>query len=218
MTETRKHPLRGLLVAQFFGAFNDNAWKLSVAFLAMRAVETELEKQTQITLAFVALTVPLILFSLPAGVLADRISKRSVILSMKALEVALMAAATVVLLLFNPADPADGLGRVLALVVLGLMGVQSALFSPAKYGILPEILPHTRLSSGNAQLQMWTMLAIIGGTAAAGALLAVTVTRVWLLGAALTGFARRRAHGNQTNRFSDKNRRAVETPFRRLPC
>ncbi len=29
------HPLRGLLVAQFFGAFNDNAWKLFVALLAI---------------------------------------------------------------------------------------------------------------------------------------------------------------------------------------
>ena len=30
------HPLRGLLIAQFCGAFNDNAWKLMVALLGIR--------------------------------------------------------------------------------------------------------------------------------------------------------------------------------------
>ena len=30
--------LRGLLIAQFFGAFNDNAWKLMVALLGIRQV------------------------------------------------------------------------------------------------------------------------------------------------------------------------------------
>ena len=36
-----RNPLRGLLVAQFFGAFNDNAWKLFVALLAIRSVKAE---------------------------------------------------------------------------------------------------------------------------------------------------------------------------------
>ena len=31
-----KHPLRGLLLAQFLGAFNDNALKVFVALMAMR--------------------------------------------------------------------------------------------------------------------------------------------------------------------------------------
>ena len=35
MTKSVAHPLRGLLIAQFFGAFNDNAWKLMVALLAI---------------------------------------------------------------------------------------------------------------------------------------------------------------------------------------
>ena len=52
------------------------------------------------------------------------------------------------------------------MAILGLLGVQAALFSPSKYGILPEILPHEKLSSGNGLLEMWTNLAIIGGTVA----------------------------------------------------
>ena len=191
MQESRDHPLRGLLVAQFFGAFNDNAWKLLVAFLGIRAIAAdpasrgpglEALSQTRTTLAFVAFTLPLVLFSLPAGVLADRLSKRSIILAMKAVEVVLMVGGTLALWL-NPA------GGVAALVILALMGAQSALFSPAKYGILPELLPHDRLSWGNGVLEMWTFVAIIAGTGAGGILLDAVTQRTWVAGLLLTSFA-----------------------------
>ena len=175
-------------MAQFFGAFNDNALKLMVAFLAFRSLqsqylgnEVELQRlfQFETTLAFCVLTLPLILVSLPAGVLADRLSKRSIIVTMKGAEIGLMVAVTALLWLFP-----DNIR--LPLVVLGLMGAQSALFSPAKFGILPEILPHERLSSGNAHLQMWTFLAIILGTAAGGFLLDHSGAYLWTVGAVLT--------------------------------
>ncbi|MEE9226826.1 MAG: acyl-[ACP]--phospholipid O-acyltransferase [Acidobacteriota bacterium] len=190
MPASDRHPMRGLLIAQFLGAFNDNAWKLLVAFLAIRGIEagmdgaalSEAASQTAATLAFVVFTIPLMLVSLPAGLLADRVSKRSVIVSMKVLELVLMAAGTVVLFM-NPS------GRALPLLVLGLMGVQSALFSPAKYGILPEIVPHSRLSAANGALEMWTFLAIIGGTAAGGILLDLAPGREWIPGLVLTVLA-----------------------------
>ena len=150
--------MRGLLIAQFFGAFNDNAWKLMIALLAIKQVATSSEisgpafeaaSQTQTTQAFVIFTLPLMIVSAFAGVFSDRFSKRTVIVTMKALEVLLMSAGTVALF-FNPA------GGILPLVVLAGMGAQSALFSPSKYGILPELLPHHRLSWGNGQLEMWT--------------------------------------------------------------
>jgi acyl-[acyl-carrier-protein]-phospholipid O-acyltransferase/long-chain-fatty-acid--[acyl-carrier-protein] ligase len=186
-----EHRLRGLLTAQFFGAFNDNAWKLIVALLAIRAVAGTLgasgptfeeASQTRTTIAFVIFTLPLMLVSLPAGVLADRLSKRTVIVTMKAIEVLLMAAGTAALVI-NPS------GWLLPLVVLGLMGVHSALFSPAKYGILPEILPHQQLSWGNGLLEMWTFLAIIAGTAAGGLLLDLVGESTWIAGLILSAFA-----------------------------
>jgi len=161
--------MRGLLVAQFFGAFNDNAWKMIVIALALGAgtatgEESQRQELLQTTLAFLALTVPLMLVSLPAGALSDRVSKRSVILWMKMTEFALMSLGAVVLF-FLPGNTAATFG------VLALMGVQSAIFSPAKYGILPEILPAARLSSGNGLLELWTFVAIIAGTAVAGPML-----------------------------------------------
>lgn len=185
-----KNPLRGLLVAQFFGAFNDNVLKVFVALMAMRNLAAapgtaayELASQAEATKAFVALTLPLMLASLPAAVIADRLSKRTVIVGMKFVEILLMAAVGYNLYLY----PQD---RVLPFVILGFMGAQSALFSPAKFGILPELLPHKRLSAGNGSLQMWTMLAIIAGTALAGPLAdAFGATRPWLVGVLLVVLA-----------------------------
>src|SRR5262245_59356648 len=181
MAEPATHPLRGLLIAQFCGAFNDNAWKLMVALLGIRQVastiapgpELETASQNQTTLAFVVFTLPLALVSIVAGVLADRVSKRTVIIMMKSVEILLMAGATAALWI-NPA------GGILPLIVLGGMGVHSALFSPAKYGILAELLPHERLAAGNGRLEMWTFLAILTGTAAPGILLSLIGSSIWL--------------------------------------
>ncbi|MBQ42204.1 MAG: acyl-[ACP]--phospholipid O-acyltransferase [Gemmatimonadetes bacterium] len=172
-TQSNKNPLRGLLISQFFGAFNDNAWKIIVVELAVAAVlaspvadAADLEAATlnQTTLAFLVLVIPLAVFSLPAGLLCDRVSKRTVIIWMKVLELMMMTAATVSLMVAPH-------NLFLPLAVLGFMGLQSSFFGPAKYGILPEILPHERLSAGNGLLESWTFLAIIGGTALGGFLL-----------------------------------------------
>ncbi|NKB88230.1 MAG: MFS transporter [Acidobacteria bacterium] len=174
-----------LLTTQFLGAFNDNAWRLIVTFLAIRALgpgATEADAQGQTTLATVALTVPLILFSFPAGVFSDRFSKRHVIVAMKFVELGLMGLATYALWL----SPAGGS---LAWVVLAAMGAQSALFSPAKYGIIPELLPHQRLSMGNGLLEMYSTLAIIAGTVAGGLVLDAVGAATWVAGALLMAFA-----------------------------
>jgi hypothetical protein len=111
------------------------------------------------------LQVPLIVFRSPPA-LADRISKRTVVLAVKVFEIALMLACCGLLVL----EPHGGNWL---FVVLAGLGLHSALFSPAKYGIVPELVPHERLSASNGLLEMWTVIAIISGTAAGG----------WLLGA-----------------------------------
>ncbi len=189
-TQPLSRPLRGLLIAQFCGAFNDNAWKLMVALLAIRQAtagltsgpQLETVAQTQTAMAFVIFTLPLMLLSLVGGTLADRVSKRTVIISVKVVEVFLMAAGTVALWL-NPA------GGVLPLIVLCGMGVHSALFSPSKYGILPELVSHERLAAGNGLLEMWTFAAILTGTAAGGFLLQIAGNQTWLAPLALTGLS-----------------------------
>ena len=210
-TMRNQKPLRSLLVAQFFGAFNDNAWKLFVIVLAGRGLsaitgaEREAASQNQTMLAFIVFTLPLMFFSLPAGVLADRLSKRTLILSLKGLETALMAAGTLILL-WQPDN------QVPLLIVLGFMGMQSALFSPAKYGILPELVPHERLSAANGAIELWTFVAIIAGTAlgpiflsaagdlpvAAGGILTLLALTGWIMARGIPRVPPARSEGGMT--------------------
>ncbi|MFM1872709.1 MAG: hypothetical protein RL398_2131 [Planctomycetota bacterium] len=178
MTEHRR-PLAGLLVSQFFGAFNDNAFKMVVALLGVSAAmgADEIGAQEATTRSFVALTLPLMLFSLPAMAVADRYSKRALLIVAKAFEVVLMVAGTVALYV----EPTGWW----PVIVLAGMGAQSALYSPAKYGILPQLVPHDGLAGANGKLEAASFVAIILGTAAGGALLAITSGTPWLAGAAL---------------------------------
>lgn len=172
----QKSSLLGLLIAQFFGAFNDNAWKVMVFTLATRpmvqqmnegTLSTSFETSSQLiaTLSLVVFLIPMMLFSLPAGAMADQFSKRTIIILTKILEVIIMGACAVVLFL----APTQ---FILPFILLGLMGAQSALFGPAKYGIMPEMLPKAGLLKGNGLLEMWTMIAIIAGTGMGPLLLA----------------------------------------------
>ena len=144
--------------------------------------ELETASQTQTALALVVFTLPLVLTSLVAGFFADRISKRTIIMTMKGVEVLLMTGATLALL----SHPTGGFW---AFVILAGMGVHSAIFSPAKYGILPELLPHEQLARGNSVLELWTFLAILTGTTAGGFLLAGAGDNPWIAPFALTMLA-----------------------------
>ena len=164
--------LRGLLVAQIFGQFNDQAWKQIVILLAMGSVAGEALKQERTAIVTMILLIPLTIISLPAGVLADRVSKRSVIIAMKALELILMLAGAAALFV----QPHGGW---LSIGVLGLIGVQTAFFVPAKYGILPEILPHEHLSAGNGVLEMTSNLASLAGIVGGGIILYLVGSHTW---------------------------------------
>ena len=98
-SSVRPPRIGGLLVAQFLGAFNDNAFKMLAVLLAWAALPNgdEAGKQRLATLGMVALTLPLALMSLPAMVLGDRISKRRLVLWTKLAELLLMGLATVAL-------------------------------------------------------------------------------------------------------------------------
>src|SRR5262249_28817712 len=161
---TKAHPLRGLFIAQFLGTFNDNAWKQLVVLLAIAAAPSAVEGQKSTAIAQILLMIPLMVISLPAGMLADRVSKRSVLVGVKVFELVLMLAGTAALWV----QPQGG---ALAIGILCLLGVQLALFGPAKYGILPEILPHERLSAGNGLLEMGSNLAILGGIVGGGVII-----------------------------------------------
>src|SRR5258708_14259623 len=144
--------------------------------------------------------IPLVLFSMAGGFLADRVSKRSVTIGNKIIEIAAMALAIVALTTQQKADLAQvtelwqhpGLLFThfpLALVVLFIVAIQAALFGPSKYGLLPELLPEKSLSWGNGIIELGTFLAIISGAMAAGWLAQVFATHEPRAGSVLVGLA-----------------------------
>jgi len=148
------------IITQSLGAFNDNVFKVIILFL-IRAKFADDPSRSALYLPIGAamLTLPFFFFSSYAGTLADRFSKRKIIVWAKAAEILVMCAG--LLALFH--------GNIFwILAILFAMGTQSSFFSPSKYGILPELLPEEELSKGNGILQMSTFLAIILGTAIAG--------------------------------------------------
>ena len=148
-----------LMATQFQTAFSDNALKNLIILLVLGSAMPLAERNTYVALAGALFAAPFILFSMLGGWLADRFSKQRVISSVKLAEVGIMLFAALAL--------AFGDVR-LELVAVFLMGCHSAIFAPSKYGILPEILPHGRLSWGNGILELLTFLGIIFGIAASG--------------------------------------------------
>lgn len=156
---TNKSGFKALLATQFLGAFNDNAFRFVIAALAVDLIDKSPHGALYLSLSGIVFILPFILFSTFAGFLADKFSKRQVIVWTKALEVFIMLLGLLAFLQDN---------IVALLAVLFLMGLQSALFSPSKYGILPEILRDEDLSEGNGALQMWTYVAILLGQTSYG--------------------------------------------------
>lgn len=149
------------LATQFAGAFNDNLFKLLLICFASNLLAGTGHDKIYVPIAGALFILPFLLCSSYAGYLADRFSKKQVMVGTKVAEIVIMLCG---LLLFR-------LQTVnLLLLVLFCMGAQSTFFSPAKYGFLPETLPAAELSRGNGLNQLFTFLAIILGSWAGGAL------------------------------------------------
>jgi acyl-[acyl-carrier-protein]-phospholipid O-acyltransferase/long-chain-fatty-acid--[acyl-carrier-protein] ligase len=143
-----------LNATQFCGALNDNLFKFFIVFFLIHAAGEGSESLVN-AIAGVVFVVPFLIFVAAAGVLADRLSKRNIVVAVKAAEVGVMSLGA--LAFFS--------GQAWALYgVLFLMATQSAFFGPSKFGIVPELVGRERLSKANGYLQAFTYLAIIIGT------------------------------------------------------
>ena len=171
---------QAFLWTQFLGAFNDNIYKIVVALLAVHVATSSGGGSGQLSLVGAVFILPFFLFSGYAGHIADVSSKRTVLIVTKAFEIVAMALGFVAFLS----------GRIdLMLGVLFLMALQSTFFSPAKYGILPEMFPDRDLSRANGLLEMTTFLAIILGTSIGSLVFAMWKDRLAWIALTLIGIA-----------------------------
>jgi acyl-[acyl-carrier-protein]-phospholipid O-acyltransferase/long-chain-fatty-acid--[acyl-carrier-protein] ligase len=148
-----------LLFAQTQVAFNDNAAKMLLMALAAAILPREEDKQFATTLMAVLLVVPTILLSPFAGWLADRYSKSRVLAWSLMAQVVVMG----LLLASIALHHLDW-----AIAGFALLAVQVAIFSPAKMGILKEIVGSERLSRAVGWMEMLTITAILIGGFAGG--------------------------------------------------
>ena len=142
-----------MLASQFLGAFNVNVYTWAITFYALDLAsrpDAPFEGATMVGIIGATFIIPYLLFSDYAGQIADRFSKRSVLIAVKSFEIIVMVSAVAA---FWLADMRA------MLVVAFFMGTQAALYSPAKYGSLPELLPDRDISRGNALIEMSTLAA-----------------------------------------------------------
>jgi acyl-[acyl-carrier-protein]-phospholipid O-acyltransferase / long-chain-fatty-acid--[acyl-carrier-protein] ligase len=167
-----------LIVTQFQGAFSLNVLRYLLTFMVVGMTLNNARRDALVSLITLLFFIPLVLFSMAGGFLADRFSKRQVTVATKVIEIVAMAVAVVAL----SATQAQRLGQVvdlwrqpgllfthfpLPLIVLFVVAMQAALFGPSKYGLLPELLPEKLLSWGNGVIELGTFMAIISGATAA---------------------------------------------------
>jgi acyl-[acyl-carrier-protein]-phospholipid O-acyltransferase / long-chain-fatty-acid--[acyl-carrier-protein] ligase len=172
-----------LMATQFQNAFSDNALKqliILVLLAGAAASSGEAGDDRLVSLVTAVFSAPFILFAMLGGWLADRNSKQRMMVYVKTAEMGIMAFAGLALWLKS---------LPLMLGAIFLMGCHSAIFAPSKYGILPEILPHEKLSWGNGILELLTFLGVILGTVAAGVFSDAFKEREWIAGPILVAIA-----------------------------
>ncbi len=171
-----------LFCTQFLGALNDNIFKNAMVILIAFSLAEKLGVNSSLLVAVTAglFILPFFLFSATAGQLADKMEKSRLIRRIKFAEIVIMCFA--------------GLGFYyqainVLLLVLFLMGVQSTLFGPLKYSILPQHLSTHELLGGNGMIQMGTYLAILLGTMIGGLLIAIETQGTFYLAVVLIAVA-----------------------------
>lgn len=178
----RKKRFAPLFLTQFFGALNDNVFKNSLFLIIAYQSTALMSSEILINIAAILFILPFFLFSSLAGQIADKFEKSKLIRRIKLFEIVFMVFAAAAFYL----NSVVGL-----LVLLFLMGTQSAFFGPIKYSILPQQLNDDELVGGNALVGMGTFSAILLGTITAGLLIQYTghgILGIAVIAIALTGW------------------------------
>ena len=162
-----RHPETGLTFFRRFlplftlfqtGTFNDNGLKNAlIALITFGGVAflSDLPSGMRVPVAALIFTGPFTILCAIAGQIADKVDRGIIFRWVKRAEVGLMALAALGFYLMDV--------RILA-VALGLMGAQSAFFSPTKNAVLPQWLTERELIKGNALMSGFQFATILAAT------------------------------------------------------
>lgn len=143
-----------LYATNIFGVMNDNVLKTLVLFIAATWVAPEY-KTLVINTAMGALVLPYLFFSPLAGKLPQYYSKLSILRILKILEVPIMFIAIAGFYYKN---------IYLSIGSIILMGLQSAIYSPSKYGLIKDIGGENGISKGMGGMEAIAFLGMLLGT------------------------------------------------------
>ncbi len=150
-----------IMAAQFFSALADNAL-LIIAIAALREMNAPAAYEPLLKTFF---TVSYVALAALVGAFADSMPKGRVMFISNAIKIVGCS------LMFFSVHP---------LVAYAVVGLGAAAYSPAKYGILTEYLPHRLLVVANGWIEGLTVGAIILGVVIGGALIQPTIAETLL--------------------------------------
>jgi MFS family permease len=156
-----------IMAAQFFSSLADNA--LLVAAIAVLIQMAAPEWMTPLLKFF--FTISYVAFAAFVGAFADSMPKGRVMFITNVVKIT----GCVLLFLFAWLPGPGESYYIQVLIAYGVVGLGAAAYSPAKYGILTEYLPHHRLVVANGWIEGLTVASIILGTVLGGALIAPAV-------------------------------------------
>ncbi|WP_313645375.1 MFS transporter [Stenotrophomonas sp.] len=151
-------------IVQALGAFNDNIYRQAIIGLLFYLGVSSEERTLYTNLAPALFILPYFLFSALAGQIAEKLEKQKLIVITTTMEIVVMSLAAVGFLTQN---------MPVLLVALFCTGLQSTLFGPVKYSVLPSILKPEELTGGNGLVEMGTSISILTGMIAGGMIFAL---------------------------------------------
>ncbi|GGD33253.1 MFS transporter [Pseudoxanthomonas indica] len=141
-------------LVQSLGAFNDNVYRQAIIGLLFFMGVSAQDKTLYTNLAPALFILPYFLFSATAGQIAEKLEKSRLIRITTTMEIVIMSVAAIGFLMQS---------MPILLVALFSTGLQSTLFGPVKYSILPSVLKPEELTGGNGLVEMGTSLSILIG-------------------------------------------------------
>ncbi len=157
-----------LYVTNFFGTLNDNFLKTLASFTVIAWLPDERLKSLAMGVTAAALVLPYILCS----PLADRLTavwrKRTIVRLAKWAELPIMLVAIAGFALHSAA---------LVIGAVLLMGLQSSLYSPAKYALIRDIGGEGRISTGMGGMEGISFLGVLAGTVLASVVTDIELRR-----------------------------------------
>lgn len=158
-------PLQALYFTQFLSAFADNM----ILFVIANLLTENGFSPASLALVSMAFFLPYIILAPIVGPFADKLPKSTVLVIGN-----LVKALGVLFLLFT-----DHSNIVLLMLSYFSVGVGAVVYSPAKYGILPELTQNeTELFHANARMEAYTIIAILLGIGGGGTIVSVTSSLV----------------------------------------